>query len=172
VASGSAAEFSGKTITFPSAETIFGTLTLPATTPTPVGYQFRMAGEFVMGTAPPALTINFRLGRGTVSDPIIGSSGRFAPSRKSYTGKWWAEGFFYFTSTGPSGTCQAGGFFSDDIESPDTAVGEMTNPPHPMGSRNSTANTTSTLVLSVAIATSAAAGCSVSALAGSAELLG
>ena len=109
MASGSAAEFSGRTIGFPSAETIFGTLTFPANTPTPVGYQFRMVGEFVMGTAPPPVTINFRLGRGTVSDPIIGSSGRFAPSRKSYTGKWWAEGFFYFTSTGPSGTCQAGG---------------------------------------------------------------
>lgn len=171
MASGSAAEFSGRTIGFPSAETIFGTLTFPANTPTPVGYQFRMVGEFVMGTAPPPLTINFRLGKGTVSDPIIGSSGRFAPSRKSYTGKWWAEGFFYFTSTGPSGTCQAGGFFSDDIESPDTAAGEMSSA-HPMGSRSSSANTTSALVLSVAIATSAAAGCSVSALAGSAELLG
>lgn len=166
-----ASEFSGKKITFPSAETIFGTLTLPANTPTPVGYQFRMVGEFVMGTAPPPLTINFRLGRGAVSDPIIGSSGRFAPSRTSYTGKWWAEGSFYFTSTGPSGTCQAGGFFSDDIEGPDTAVGEMSTA-HPMGSRNSAANTTSALVVSVAIATSAGAGCSVSALAGSAELLG
>jgi hypothetical protein len=170
VASGSVAEFSGKKIGFPSSESIFGTLRFAANNVTLAGYQFRIVGEFVMGTAPPPLTINFRLGQGTVSDPIIGSSGRFGAARRGYTGKWWAGGFLYFTSTGPSGTCQAGGFFSDDIESPDTAAGEMSIV-RPMGSRGSSANTTSALVLSVAIATSAAAGCSVSALAGSAELL-
>jgi hypothetical protein len=170
MASGSVAGFSGRKIGFPSSETIFGTLSLAANV-TQVGYQFRMVGEFVMGTAPPPLTINFRLGPGTVSDPIIGSSGRFPASRRGYTGKWWAEGFLYFTSTGPSGTCQAAGFFCDDIETPDTAVGEM-SAMRPMGSRETSTDTTSALVLSVAIATSAAAGCSVSALAGSAELLG
>src|SRR5437764_626111 len=69
VASGSVTEFSGKKITFPSAETVFGTLSLPADDLI-AGYQFRMVGEFVMGTAPPPLTINFRIGRGAVSDPI------------------------------------------------------------------------------------------------------
>ena len=170
VASGSVTEFSGKKITFPSAETVFGTLLLPADDLI-AGYQFRMVGEFVMGTAPPPLTINFRIGRGAVSDPLLGTSGRFTPARKSYTGKWWAEGFVYFTSTGPSGRCQAGGLFSDDIETAGTVAGEMSRA-HPMGSRDSAADTTSGLVLSVAIATSAAAGCSVSALAGSAESLG
>jgi hypothetical protein len=58
-----------------------------------------------------------------------------------------------------------------DIETPGTSVGEMSTM-RPMGSRDSSTDTTSALVLSVAIATSAAAGCSVSALAGSAELLG
>lgn len=123
-----------------TAETVIGTLTIPAGNPSVgTGYRFTVFGS-VDDAGTPALSVSVRLGG--VAGTLIWNSGSLTCA-SGITGQWWfLDCVTYFTATGSGGTLQFGGTLA---ESYTTTSGAS----HVSGLTGVTVNTTAAMTLSI-----------------------